>query len=50
VEAKGLQDVEDPTLFRQAAHRWGEVVSLTHLPHSTPQKRLFISVSGTHFC
>jgi hypothetical protein len=27
----------------------GKVVSLTHRPHSTPQKHYF-SVSGTHFC
>jgi hypothetical protein len=27
----------------------GKVVSLTHLPHTTPQKHYF-PASGTHFC
>jgi hypothetical protein len=39
----GLWDVKDPTLSRQSAHRWCEVVS------PTPQKHYFYD-SGTHFC
>jgi hypothetical protein len=28
----------------------GKVLSLTHLPHFTPQKHYYFYVSGTHFC
>jgi hypothetical protein len=45
----GLWDVEDSALSSQSAHRGRQVVSPTHRPHSTPQKRYF-SASGTHFC
>jgi hypothetical protein len=36
-----LWDVKDDTLYKQSAHRWLKVVSLTHQPHFTPQKHYY---------
>ena len=41
----GLQEIQDPRISRQSAHKVGNVVSPTHRP-SLPSGK----ISGTHFC